>query len=142
MGFYTLFLKKRKLCTKFSAWCLAYDYFMLKFQLQYAYKRYAYKKVYSDIGQSNITSMSENFASRKFCEFREWPFNTWKNLLADSRKLIPTRHSFQIFLVIFLLLRTKKTGFLAYCNRVFVWGNPISRKLIPVKWIYLADSRN
>ena len=39
--------------------------------------------------------------------------------LADSRKLIPKEHSFQIFLVIFRLIE-HKTCFLAYFIGVFV----------------------
>ena len=42
-----------------------------------------------------------------------------KNILANSQKLIPMRHGFHIFLIIFCLLIIK-TGFLANFTRVFV----------------------
>ena len=35
-----------------------------------------------------------------------------------------------------------ETGFLAHFTSVFVWANPISRKLVPTKRINLAHSRN
>ena len=53
-------------------------------------------------------------------------------VLDDSRKLIATRHSFQIFLVNSRLLE-QKTGSLAHYTNVIVWENQISRKLILVK---------
>ena len=73
--------------------------------------------------------MSENFAKLNDRE---------KNRLADWRKLIPTTHSFQIFLVIFF----NQIMLLAYFTSAFVWENQISLKLISAKWINLADSRN
>ena len=55
-----------------------------------------------------------------------------KNVLANSRKLIPMRYGFQILLIIFCLLEHKNRLFsLSYS--CFVWENPISRKLIPAK---------
>ena len=49
-----------------------------------------------------------------------------KYILADSRKLIPRRRGFQIFLIIFYLLEHKNRLFSLFYS-CFVWENPFPK---------------